>query len=120
MNPVTTEPEGTLFKGLVLDPGVILPPAHPHGRRTVSHKPTTNVDGAERRRVARTPRTHLWVTVCHWAMVSLLAINLLSGMRIGWGFQESALGGQVGMWAALLACVSRRVPYSASIYSRYT
>jgi len=48
----------------------------------------------------------MWVTVCHWAMVSLLAINLLSGMRIGWGFVESPTGGQFGVWGPLLARVA--------------
>jgi cytochrome b subunit of formate dehydrogenase len=106
MNPVTTEPGSAQFRGIVLDPGVILPPVEQRERPTTGRKASRESAGRERRRVARTPRTHLWVTICHWTMVVLLAINLLSGMRIGWGFQESPLGGQAGVWAALLARIS--------------
>jgi len=61
---------------------------------------------ADRRRAPRTSKPHLFVTACHWGMTLLLALNLLSGMRIGWGYQESQLGGMKGQWAALLAAVS--------------
>jgi hypothetical protein len=103
---MTPEQEGALLKGVGLDPVVLLPPVPRHAPHTVNGKWTTKGGGGERRRVPRTAKAHLFVTACHWAMASLLAINLLSGMRIGWGFQESPLGGQVGMWAALLARVS--------------
>lgn len=63
---------------------------------------------ADRRRVARTPKAHLFLTICHWTMTLLLALNLMSGMRIGWGYQESALGGMEGTWASLLASVAPR------------
>jgi cytochrome b subunit of formate dehydrogenase len=39
-------------------------------------------------------------------MTLLLALNLLSGMRIGWGYQESPFGGLEGTWAKVLATVS--------------
>jgi thiosulfate reductase cytochrome b subunit len=61
---------------------------------------------ADRRRAPRSPKAHLFVTVAHWSMTLLLAVNLLSGMRIGWGYQESALGGMQGAWAAILAKLS--------------
>ena len=61
---------------------------------------------ADRRRAPRSPKAHLFVTVSHWAMTLLLALNLLSGMRIGWGYQESQLGSMQGAWAHLLKVVS--------------
>lgn len=60
----------------------------------------------ERRRVARSPKTQLFVTVCHWSMTTLIALSLLSGMRIGWGYVDSRLGGADGVWGALLAAIS--------------
>ena len=61
---------------------------------------------ADRRRSPRSPKAHLFVTVCHWSMTLLLALNLLSGMRIGWGYEESPFGGLEGPWAKILATVS--------------
>ena len=46
----------------------------------------------ERRRAPRSPRAQLFVTISHWSMVVLLTLSLLSGMRIGWGYVESAAG----------------------------
>lgn len=60
----------------------------------------------ERRRVARSPRSQLFVTIAHWSMTLLLALSLLSGMRLGWGYLESRLGGPAGTWGAVLATVS--------------
>jgi hypothetical protein len=39
-------------------------------------------------------------------MVVLLALNLLSGMRIGWGYVESPLGGMTGAWGAVLGAIA--------------
>ena len=61
---------------------------------------------ADRRRAPRSPKAHLFVTVSHWAMTLLLALNLLTGMRIGWGYEESALGGMKGAWATVLRTVA--------------
>jgi thiosulfate reductase cytochrome b subunit len=61
---------------------------------------------ADRRRSPRSPKAHLFVTISHWAMTLLLAVNLLSGMRIGWGYERSALGGMHGPWAAVLKATS--------------
>jgi thiosulfate reductase cytochrome b subunit len=61
---------------------------------------------ADRRRAQRSPKAHLFVTICHWSMTVLLALNLLSGMRIGWGYEESQLGGMKGAWASLLNRIS--------------
>lgn len=52
------------------------------------------------------PKTQLFVTVCHWTIVLLLTLSLLSGMRIGWGYQESLLGGVDGLWGSLLGFLS--------------
>jgi cytochrome b subunit of formate dehydrogenase len=62
--------------------------------------------GPERRRVPRTAKPHLFVTLCHWSMVLLLALNLLTGMRIGWGYLESPLGGNTGTWGAILGAIA--------------
>src|SRR5919109_2229304 len=51
-------------------------------------------------------KAHLFVTICHWGMVILLTLNLLSGMRIGWGYVESPLGGATGTWGALIAAIA--------------
>jgi thiosulfate reductase cytochrome b subunit len=64
--------------------------------------------GTDRRRVARSPKAHLFVTVCHWSMVILLTVNLLSGMRIGWGYWGSWLGGPSGTWGTVLSALSPR------------
>jgi len=62
---------------------------------------------ADRRRASRSAKARLFVTVCHWSMTLLLALNLLSGMRIGWGYEESPFGGlHMGMWSKVLATVS--------------
>jgi thiosulfate reductase cytochrome b subunit len=61
---------------------------------------------ADRRRVQRSPRAQLFVTICHWSMTFLLALNLLSGMRMSWGYEESAFGGLRGTWSNVLATVS--------------
>src|SRR6266508_2269477 len=60
----------------------------------------------DRRLVPRSPKAHLFVTVCHWGMVALLALNLLSGMRIGWGYVESPLVGPEGLWRAFLGFIA--------------
>jgi thiosulfate reductase cytochrome b subunit len=39
-------------------------------------------------------------------MTLLLALNLLSGMRIGWGYEESPLGGMKGTWASILTAIA--------------
>lgn len=51
-------------------------------------------------------KSHLFITLCHWTMVVLLVLNLLSGMRLGWGYQESLLGGPGGFWGTLLGVLS--------------
>jgi len=70
-------------------------------RRRTPRGPNT-----ERRLIPRSAKAHLFVTVCHWAMVVLLAVSLLSGMRIGWGYMESPLGGPEGLWGALLGSIA--------------
>ncbi|WP_256868139.1 cytochrome b/b6 domain-containing protein, partial [Candidatus Entotheonella palauensis] len=60
---------------------------------------------------AKTPRKrkpHFFVTFSHWSMVLLLALSLLTGMRLGWGYLESGLGGPYGMWATLLNAIAPR------------
>jgi thiosulfate reductase cytochrome b subunit len=63
---------------------------------------------AAERSVARrsSAKAHLFVTICHWTMVALLAISLFSGMRLGWGYEESPLGGREGFWGTLLGSLS--------------
>src|SRR5262247_1111310 len=62
----------------------------------------------ERRRKPRSARAHLFVTVCHWSMVILLTLNLLTGMRIGWAYLDSPLGGPSGAWGQTLSWLSPR------------
>ncbi len=57
----------------------------------------------------KTPRkrkAQFFVTFSHWSMVVLLALSLLTGMRLGWGYLESWLGGPNGTWAALLNAIA--------------
>ena len=68
--------------------------------------PAADTFPPERRRAPRSPRAHLFVTVSHWSMVLLLALSLLSGMRIGWAHIESSLGGSTGAWGGVLGAVS--------------
>jgi len=72
-----------------------------HDRRRAPRDPDT-----DKRLVPRTPKAQLFVTVCHWAITALLALNLLSGMRIGWGYLESPLGGSSGAWSAVLGSIA--------------
>ena len=67
---------------------------------------TSSVPEPDRRRVPRTAKPHLFVTICHWGMVLLLFLNLLSGMRLGWGYLESSLGGSTGIWGNLLGAIA--------------
>jgi Ethylbenzene dehydrogenase/Prokaryotic cytochrome b561 len=62
--------------------------------------------GVERRRAPRFPRAQLFVALCHWAMVALLTLSLLTGMRIGWSYVASPLGGSIGAWGAALGAIS--------------
>jgi thiosulfate reductase cytochrome b subunit len=62
----------------------------------------------ERRRAPRSPRAQLFVTISHWSMVVLLTLSLLSGMRIGWSYVESPLGGSTGAWGTTLGVASPR------------
>ncbi len=71
--------------------------ARPHDRRWTFRWPNS-----DRRETARSPKAHLFVTLCHWSMVFLMTCSLLSGMRIGWGFKESPLVGSTG-WLSSLA-----------------
>jgi cytochrome b subunit of formate dehydrogenase len=57
-------------------------------------------------RPAKTAKAHLFVTICHWSMVLLITLSLLSGMRLGWGYLESPLGGERGTWAAMLDAIA--------------
>ena len=61
---------------------------------------------ADRRRAQRSPRAQLFVTISHWAMTLLMALNLYTGMRIGWGYQESPLGGMTGPLGATFQKIS--------------
>src|SRR6185503_16880957 len=75
----------------------------PHvGEPATDRRQKTRHPDTDRRRVPRSAKAHLFVTVCHWSMVALLTLNLLSGMRIGWAYHDSALGGMHGPWATLL------------------
>jgi cytochrome b subunit of formate dehydrogenase len=78
-------------------PPTATPPRRP------APEPTPALD---RRRAPRSPRAHLFVTICHWSMVAFLTLSLLTGMRIGWGYIESPLGGATGTWAAILGAIA--------------
>ena len=53
-----------------------------------------------------TAKAHLFVGICHWSMVLLIVLSILSGMRIGWGYIESSFGGETGIWADLLTMIA--------------
>ncbi len=73
-----------------------------YDRRRASRGP-----GTDRRGTPRTPKAHLFVTLCHWGMVTLLTLNLLSGMRIGWGYLGSPLfGGPTGTLATVTRAIA--------------
>lgn len=57
-------------------------------------------------RAAASPKAHLFVTVSHWTMVLLIVLAMLSGMRLGWGYIDSRLGGQVGWWSSLIGSIA--------------
>lgn len=59
-------------------------------------------------RAAQSPKAHLFVTVSHWGMVLLIVLAILSGMRLGWGYIDSPLGGQTGMWSAMIGMIAPR------------
>jgi thiosulfate reductase cytochrome b subunit len=54
------------------------------GRRQSASTPKTN-----RRREPILPRPHLFVTLSHWAMVILLGLSLMTGMRLTLGYLEA-------------------------------
>ena len=45
----------------------------------------------ENRRETRFPRPHLFVTLSHWAMVILLGLSFITGIRLTWGDLEAPL-----------------------------
>jgi thiosulfate reductase cytochrome b subunit len=61
---------------------------------------------SDRRLKPRSAKAHLFVTISHWSMTLLLALNLITGMRLGWGYNESPLGGAEGVWGQMLAALS--------------
>ena len=73
-------------------------PDDPHGvqyGRRSSDKPATR-------------KSQFFVTFCHWSMVALLIIETATGMRMGWGYAESPLGGPAGFWSPLLNSLAPR------------
>ena len=58
------------------------------------------------KRTPTTAKAHLFVTICHWSMVFLISLSILSGMRLGWGYIESPLGGQTGIWSDLIGAIA--------------
>ncbi|MGE0821424.1 MAG: ethylbenzene dehydrogenase-related protein [Candidatus Binatia bacterium] len=62
-------------------------------RSPVDHRRTDRTPPTERRREKSGAKAHFFVTLTHWSMATLLVLNLLSGMRIGWGYTESLLWG---------------------------
>lgn len=99
--PVATEP--TVREDTRQDNVEVFPV---HNAPMASPPDANAAAGVERRRAPRTAKPSLFVTVCHWAMVLLLGLNLLSGMRIGWGYKESPLGGQHGLWSTILTTIA--------------
>jgi thiosulfate reductase cytochrome b subunit len=55
---------------------------------TDSKRPTAKPK-RERRREPRFPRAHLFVTLSHWAMVLLLGLSFVTGVRLTWGYLEA-------------------------------
>ena len=45
----------------------------------------------ENRRETRFPRPHFFVTLSHWAMVILLGLSFITGIRLTWGDLEAPL-----------------------------
>ncbi len=54
------------------------------GRRRAVREPKT-----DRRFEPRKPRPHLFVTLSHWAMVVLITLSFVTGIRLSWSFQDS-------------------------------
>ncbi len=52
-------------------------------------QPSARPPRVERRREPRTPRPHLFVTIAHWAMVILLGLSFVTGVRLTWGYIDS-------------------------------
>jgi thiosulfate reductase cytochrome b subunit len=73
----------------------------PHDRRWTFRWPNS-----DRRESARSPKAHLFVTLCHWSMVFLLTCSMLSGMRMGWGFIESPLIGPTGFLSRIANAIT--------------
>lgn len=51
-------------------------------------------------------KAQFFVTFCHWAMVALLVVNILTGARLGWAYMNSPLGGAEGTWASILDSIA--------------
>jgi hypothetical protein len=51
-------------------------------------------------------KAQFFVTFCHWSTVALLVIAVLTGMRLGWAFVDSPLGGDSGRWGHFLNAVA--------------
>jgi thiosulfate reductase cytochrome b subunit len=57
-------------------------------------------------RTPTTAKAHLFVAICHWSMVLLIVLSILSGMRIGWAYIESPLGGETGIWSNFIGSIA--------------
>ena len=75
-------------------------------RRRASNDPSETLYGRRKADTGKKRKSQLFVTLCHWSTVVLIAISLLTGMRIGWGFLDSPLGGPNGVWAAWLHTIA--------------
>lgn len=62
---------------------------HATNHPTTSSKRSARNANLGRRREPRFPRPHLFVTLTHWAMVILLGLSFVTGLRLSWGFMDS-------------------------------
>lgn len=64
-------------------------PANDAAAFATQSNPSPPAPKKERRREPRSPRPHVFVTVTHWAMVLLLGLSFLTGIRLTWGYLKA-------------------------------
>lgn len=80
----------------------------PPERRQTPHDPHGIQYGRRRTDKPAMRKSQFFVTFCHWSMVALLIIETVTGMRMGWGYAQSPLGGPAGFWSPLLNSLAPR------------
>ena len=76
--------------------------SEPDRRHPGGDDPSGVLYGRRHTDTSKKRKSQCFVTLCHWSMALLLALNLATGMRLSWANLTSPLGGDHTLWAWVL------------------